>query len=50
MKIKDKRLKKIINVSNKDCLSKKCYWPRMNPSLFQKGRGYRSFGDNRRYY
>ena len=47
MKIKDKRLKKIVDVSSKDCLSKKCYWPRLNPGLFEIGRGYKSFGDSR---
>ena len=47
MKIKDKKLKKVVDVANKDCASRKCYWPRMNPGSFQQGRGYRSYGDAR---
>jgi len=42
MKIKDKNLKKLVDVSDKDCLRRKCYWPRPDPGVFVQGRGYRS--------
>jgi len=47
LKIKDKDLKKMVDVFSKECLSKVCYWPRQNPGSFQIGRGYRSYGDGR---
>lgn len=47
MKIKDKELKKEIDVSEKICPKYKCYWPRPNPGSFSQGRGYRSYGDKR---
>ena len=42
MKIKDKKLKKMVDVSAKDCLTKKCYWPRPDPGIFTQGQGYRT--------
>jgi len=47
LKIKDKDLKKMVDVFSKECLSKTCYWPRQNPGSFQTGRGYKAYGDSR---
>jgi hypothetical protein len=47
MKVKDKELKKMVDVCEKSCLSKSCYWPRQNPGVFNIGQGYRSYGDSR---
>ena len=41
MKIKDKELKVFVDVVDKDCLGRKCYWPRPDPGMFVQGRGYR---------
>lgn len=40
MKLKDKELKVIVDVYDKDCGKRKCYWPRQNPGVFTPGRGY----------
>jgi hypothetical protein len=40
MKVKDKELKEIVDVLNKDCIGKPCYWPRPDPGSFMQGRGY----------
>ena len=45
MKIKDKTLKQMVDVSGRDCPNLKCYWPRQNPGSFVQGRGYRSYGE-----
>jgi len=42
VKIKDKKLKKWIDVSDKNCLNRKCYWPRIDPGVFTQGQGYRT--------
>jgi hypothetical protein len=47
MKIRDKDLKKPVDVLSKECFLLKCYWPRLNPGSFSQGRGYRSYGDAR---
>jgi hypothetical protein len=47
MKIKDKTLKKMVDVCEKDCPKFQCYWPRQNPGIFSQGCGYRSYGDSR---
>lgn len=44
MKIKDKKLKRTVDVSHKNCLKEDCYWPRPDPGVFVQGRGYRSRG------
>ena len=44
MKIRDKNLKKDIDVSHKDCPKLECYWPRLDPGVFTQGQGYRSCG------
>jgi hypothetical protein len=41
MKIKDKKFKEWVNVADKDCPRKKCYWPRPDPGVFTQGVGYR---------
>ena len=46
MKIKDKTLKKLIDVAEKDCPRHKCYWPRQDPGTFTQGQGYRFRSNN----
>lgn len=46
MKIKDKHLKKMVDVSDKDCPKRKCYWPRLDPGYFTQGLGYRHRSDD----
>ena len=41
MKIKDKELKLFVDVCDKDCPKKSCYWPRPDPGIFTQGQGYR---------
>ncbi len=41
MKVKDKALNKMIDVSQKDCPTFTCYWPRPDPGIFTQGQGYR---------
>ena len=40
MKIKDKNLKKLVDVLDCDCPRRKCYWPRPDPGSFVQGKGY----------
>lgn len=40
MKIKDKEIKKWVDVSDKDCPYRPCYWPRLYPGTFTPGVGY----------
>ena len=47
MKIKDKILKVMVDVSEKDCPLFTCYWARQNPGIFTQGQGYRRYGDKR---
>jgi len=47
MKTKDKMLKKEIDVYDKLCPYRPCYWPRQNPGVFQNGKGYQAYGDSR---
>jgi hypothetical protein len=44
MKVKDKELKVMVDVSSKDCPTLQCYWPRPDPGIFVQGQGYRSRG------
>ncbi len=46
MKIKDKRLKKLIDVFDIECPARKCYWPREDPGVFTVGVGYRHRSDD----
>jgi hypothetical protein len=41
MKIRDKNLKKFVNVAASDCPKMECYWPRLDPGIFNQGFGYR---------
>lgn len=41
MKLKDKKLNKKVNVVDKECFKKPCYWPRPDPGTFVQGRGYK---------
>lgn len=41
MKIYDKNLKKKVDVLRKECMTFKCYWPRLDPGSFTQGVGYR---------
>jgi len=49
MKIKDKELKKEVDVANKDCPKFECYWPRPDPGIFTQGQGYRKATVDRGY-
>jgi len=40
MKVRDKKIKETVDVADKECLSRKCYWPRPDPGVFVQGRGY----------
>ena len=42
MKVKDKEINEKVEVRDKSCLKKSCYWPRSDPGVFSQGRGYRS--------
>jgi hypothetical protein len=41
MKIKDKAIGQMVDIYEKDCLSRACYWPRQDPGVFAPGIGYR---------
>ncbi len=41
MKIRDKNLKKMVDVAEKNCPKFKCYWARPDPGVFTQGVGYR---------
>ena len=41
MKIKDREFKKLVDVADKDCPNRKCFWPRPDPGIFTQGIGYR---------
>lgn len=40
MKIKDKKIGKLVDVSDKGCMTCSCYWPRPDPGSFTQGQGY----------
>jgi len=44
MLVKDKEYKKYVDVSDKECPKRHCYWPRSDSGIFVQGRGYRSRG------
>ena len=44
MKVRDRELKRLVEVLDKACLIRKCYWPRLDPGSFAQGRGYRGGG------
>ena len=41
MNIRDKNIKQHVDVQCEDCQTYKCYWPRLNPSIYNQGQGYR---------
>jgi len=41
MKVRDKALQETVDVCDRDCPSRPCYWPRPDPGHFVQGRGYR---------
>ena len=41
MIIRDKHLKKDVNVSSEDCPKFQCYWAREDPGVFNQGQGYK---------
>jgi len=49
MKVMDKALKVMVNVSKKDCPTFACYWPRLDPGVFTQGVGYRDRGGKREW-
>ena len=44
MIVRDKELKKYVDVCEKDCLGRPCYWPRPDPGVFTPGKGYKTRG------
>ena len=42
MKIKDGKI--LVDVKEKACLGRRCYWPRPDPGVFVQGRGYKTRG------
>lgn len=42
MKVRDKNLRENVDVKDKDCLRRPCYWPRVDPGVFTQGQGYRA--------
>jgi len=42
VKVKDKNHKELVDVCDRDCLQRPCYWPREDPGVFTQGVGYRS--------
>lgn len=41
MKVKDKKLKVMVEVCDKQCPNRSCYWARPDPGVFTQGQGYR---------
>jgi hypothetical protein len=44
MKVKDKAIGEIVDVAEKHCIGRRCYWPRPDPGVFTPGKGYKSRG------
>lgn len=44
MMVRDKNLKRSVDVLCKECLKYACFWPRPDPGSFTQGVGYRSRG------
>ena len=45
MKIRDKDLKRLVEMRDKDCLKRPCYWPRKDPGSYTQGIGYKHRSD-----
>ena len=50
MKVRDRELKKDVDVSCKDCPKYDCYWPRPHPGIFSQGRGYANTAEMQKRY
>jgi hypothetical protein len=50
MKVRDKELKKDVDVSCKDCLKFECYWARPHPGIFKQGSGYTNTAEMQKRY
>ena len=44
MKVRDRKVGKMVDMLDKACLKRKCYWARSDPGIFTQGQGYRSRG------
>ena len=42
MLVRDRSIPMMVEMRDKDCLSRSCYWPRPDPGVFTQGQGYRS--------
>jgi hypothetical protein len=42
MMVRDRQLKQLVDVVDKDCPKRTCYWPRQDPGSFSQGVGYRT--------
>lgn len=42
MKVRDKNVKQMVDVADKECPKRECYWPRPDPGIFTQGVGYRT--------
>lgn len=40
MKIRDTNMKANVDVCDRDCPRRSCYWPRPDPGVFNQGTGY----------
>ena len=40
MKIRDRKMRALVDVSDFDCPRRSCYWPRLDPGTYTPGRGY----------
>lgn len=49
MKIRDRHLKKHVDVSRPQCPTFQCYWPRPDPGIFTPGQGYHKASTDRGY-
>ncbi len=49
VKVRDKHLKRDVDVYCKDCPKYKCYWARPDPGVFIPGQGYRKAPVDRGY-
>lgn len=48
MKIRDREMKVAVDVYDKDCPRRSCYWPRPDPGVFTRGVGYRERNPGRK--
>lgn len=48
MKIRDKQVREWVEVLDKDCPDKSCYWARPDPGTFTQGQGYQTRGSGNR--